>query len=135
VKLRRAVPAALLLMLAAGFVALGIWQVEPVTHLDCWDNWLDYRPEIARLVLDLVPPMYRLPDDSPMSVDPQALASCPLYCCAIARIKYRRAPEPLPAAGDWAGLQLYHKQNYNSALGKTRIGDFLAACQSCGVMA
>jgi surfeit locus 1 family protein len=28
VKLRRAVPAALLLMLAAGFVALGIWQVE-----------------------------------------------------------------------------------------------------------
>lgn len=27
-KLRRAVPAALLLMLAAGFVALGIWQVE-----------------------------------------------------------------------------------------------------------
>jgi len=79
--------------------------------------------------------VYRLPDDSPMPVDPQALASCPLYCCAIARIKYRRAPEPLPAAGDWAGLQLYHKQNYNSALGKTRIGDFLAACQSCGVMA
>ena len=118
-----------------GGPALGIWQVEPATHLDCWDNWLDYRPDAARLVLDLVPRIYRLPDDSPMSVDPQALASCPLYCCAIARIKYRRAPEPLPAAGDWAGLQLYHKQNYNSALGKTRIGDFLAACQSCGVMA
>jgi len=118
-----------------GGPALGIWQVEPFTHLDCWDNWLDYRPDISALVLDLVPPMYRLPDDSPMLVDPQALASCPLYCCAIARIKYRRAPEPLPAAGDWAGLQLYHKQHYNSALGKTRIGDFLAACQSCGVMA
>ena len=33
-----------------GGPALGIWQVEPATHLDCWDNWLDYRPvkQLAR---------------------------------------------------------------------------------------
>ncbi|NLZ40370.1 MAG: hypothetical protein GX886_03780 [Comamonadaceae bacterium] len=118
-----------------GGPALGIWQVEPATHLDCWDNWLDYRPEIARLVLDLVPRIYRLPDDSPVPVDPQALASCPLYCCAIARIVYRRAPEPLPAPTDWAALEAYHKRRYNTVAGKTKLGEFIAACKACGVMA
>ena len=109
-----------------GGPALGIWQVEPATHLDCWDNWLDYRPDAARLVLDLVPRIYRLPDDSPVPVDPQALASCPLYCCAIARIVYRRAPEPLPAPTDWAALEAYHKRRYNTVAGKTKLGEFIA---------
>ena len=79
--------------------------------------------------------MYRLPDDF---ADAGRPAGARLSAALLLRDRAHQVParaEPLPAAGDWAGLQLYHKQNYNSALGKTRIGDFLAACQSCGVMA
>lgn len=117
-----------------GGPALGIWQVEPATHADTWINWLTYRHPVAEVLLDLVPPVYRNWGEQ-IAVDPQALVACPMYCAAIARIKYRRAPQPLPAAGDWKGLELYHKQFYNSTLGATRAGDFVAACRACGLVA
>jgi len=116
-----------------GGPALGIWQVEPATHADTWINWLQYRQPVGEVLLDLVPPLYRNFGET-IAVDPQALVACPMYCCAIARIKYRRSPEPLPAAGDWAGLELYHKRHYNSILGATKSGDFIAACRACGLV-
>jgi hypothetical protein len=36
------------------------------------------------------------------------------FGCAIARIKYWRAPEPLPLATDALGLAQYHHDHYNS---------------------
>ena len=117
-----------------GGPALGIWQVEPSTHTDCWTNWLDYRPDIAALVLELAPSWRRL--DHPSSgipIDHLALVESPHYCCAIARIKYRRVKEPLPLAGDWAGFERYHKQYYNTVKGKTQPGQFLAALRTIGI--
>lgn len=116
--------------------AMGICQVEIATHLDCWLNWLDYRPQIAERVFDLVPPMYRLyllPGTDKAPVDPQALVGCPMYCIAIARVVYRRVSEPLPAPTDWPALERYHKRHYNTAAGATRPGQFLSAAQRAGL--
>jgi hypothetical protein len=113
--------------------ALGICQVEIATHLDCWVNWLDYLPDVSAKVLRLVPPMYRLPGTDKAPVAPQALVGCPMYCIAIARIKYRRVSEPLPAPTDWPALERYHKRHYNTALGATKPGQFIAAAQRAGL--
>jgi hypothetical protein len=116
-----------------GGPALGITQVEPATHIDCWQNWLDYRPSLSAAVLTLVPPVYRISDEAATPVDHLALAACPLYAVAIARVKYYRAPAPLPQPGDWAGMEAYHKKWYNTAAGATRPGQFLAAAKQAGL--
>ena len=33
--------------------ALGLYQNEPKTHKDTWDNYLKYKPELAKLVTPL----------------------------------------------------------------------------------
>lgn len=116
-----------------GGPALGVWQVEPSTHTDCWTSWLDYRPDIANLVLQLAPSWRRLNSSSEIPVDHLALVESPHYCCAIARIKYRRVKEPLPLVGDWASMERYHKTYYNTIKGKTQPGQFLAALQTIGI--
>lgn len=83
--------------------ALGVFQIEPATHSDVWDNWLAYRPEIAhrlargghdRLIWDL------------------------RYATIIARLVYWRAPEPLPEPDDSQGLAAYWKKHYNTEQGR-----------------
>lgn len=77
--------------------ALGVYQTEPATLHDLFDNWRanEYlaRPEPDRLVYDLA------------------------YATKIARLIYYRRPEPLPAAEDVDGLANYWKQHYNTPLG------------------
>lgn len=108
--------------------ALGVMQVESATHLDCWLNFVDGRPTLSAILLSMVPPDYRQNGGLARSpVHDDALVACPMYCNAIARVKYWRAPAPLPLPGDWAGMEAYHKAHYNTAGGKTRPGQFLAA--------
>jgi len=90
--------------------AYGLWQMETVTHDDCWTNWLDY-PANARVALAI---KAMLPAGTP---DRDHLVWNLRYACAMARIKYWRGVPPLPAAGDAAGLSAYHKKIYNSPLG------------------
>lgn len=90
--------------------ALGLWQMEPATHDDCWANFLLY-PRFSRLATAL----HGLTGGNAPS--PGLLVTHPLYAAAMCRIKYYRAPDPLPVAGDAAGLSAYHKRIYNSPLG------------------
>lgn len=93
-----------------GGPALGLWQMEPATHDDCWVNFLDFFPDAGfTLAVEAM-----LTQDIP-SV--QQMVSNLRYACAMARIKYYRAPAPLPAADDAAGLSAYHKTVFNTALG------------------
>ena len=89
--------------------ALGLWQMEPATHDDCWTNWLRYQPDLTDEILHL----------SGMVAQQPAITMVwnLRYACALARVKYMRAPAPLPAANDAAALSAYHKQNYNTVLG------------------
>lgn len=92
--------------------ALGFWQMEPTTHDDCWVNFLDYRPFLARLVL-------RVAGVQKPSSD--LLLTNDLYAALMCRIRLYRSPVPLPSATDAMGLCAYWKSVYNSELGAGQV--------------
>jgi hypothetical protein len=49
-----------------------------------------------------------------------------VYAAAMARLRYRRAPGRLPAAGDVAGMAAYWKRHYNTPLGRGVPAEFAA---------
>lgn len=89
-----------------GGPALGLWQIEPATEWDVWNNYLAFRPGLR----DVVRGWSRGGD--------RELEYNHSYSCAIARLIYRRAPTPLPAAGDLEAQSKYWKRHYNTPLGK-----------------
>lgn len=111
--------------------AKGIYQMEPATHQDIWDNWLRYRPRDEWAITQRV--AQYLWDGTAHRPSHQALVVDLAYATIMARLHYRRAPEPLPVAGDLMSMAAYHKKFYNTGLGKTSEGDFIAACEACGV--
>lgn len=94
-----------------GGPALGLWEMEPATEIDCWANWLDYQPALSAMVKALL-----WPYNTTAQRTNQLIGNLP-YGAAMCRIRYRRAAPPLPAYNDAAGMAAYWKQNYNSALG------------------
>ena len=49
-----------------------------------------------------------------------------IYAAVMARLRYRRAPGKLPAAGDVKAMGAYWKAHYNTALGKGLASEFEA---------
>lgn len=98
-----------------GGPALGIYQMEPATCHDIYDNYLKYRPELAKKVALFGDGYRELPGNL-------------YYATAMARIHYLRRSEPLPPASDVRGLANYWKQYYNTHLGagtvKQAIGNY-----------
>lgn len=84
--------------------ARGVFQVEPATLQDCYDNFLNFRPDLLAKVDSFLAPW---PDKTAQ------LATNLIYAAAICRIVYRRAPDPLPAADDLDGLGKYWDRFYN----------------------
>lgn len=93
--------------------ALGIYQIEPETHQDVWNNFLKYRPELADKIKSLGDPC------------DNELINNHMYSTAIARVIYFRIRANLPAANDIVGLAKYWKTYYNTVLGKGRVQDFI----------
>jgi hypothetical protein len=106
-----------------GGPALGIFQMEPETHDDIWQNWLRYR---THHLDDLT--MAGIRSGDPM-VWPSAdhLVTDLAYATAMARFHYRRVPEALPNAGDVPALARYWKQHYNTPLGAGTEAKFISA--------
>ncbi|MFQ6017939.1 MAG: hypothetical protein ACE5KF_07060 [Kiloniellaceae bacterium] len=90
-----------------GGPALGLYQIEPRTERDLWRNYLDHRAALAARVRSLMTGQART----------QQLVTNLAYATAIARLIYRRVPEPLPAADDLPGLARYWKAHFNTAAG------------------
>ena len=94
-----------------GGPALGLWQMEPATHNDIFANYLEYRPTLRKMVCGAgSPEALRLIYDL-------------RYACKLARIQYLRAPEPIPAVDDLAGMDALYLKRYNAG-GKSRPGEF-----------
>jgi hypothetical protein len=104
--------------------ALGIYQMEPATHGDIINNWLMHNADLYGRVMRVV-------GDGRFSAD--RLVYDLRYATVMCRLHYRRRPEPLPDAGDWAAISGYWKQFYNTRHGKGRPEQFLAAVQRFGV--
>ena len=95
--------------------ACGLFQMEPATHDDIWDNYLGYRNELSGQVSSfLVPGRERV----------EQLIWNLAYATAMCRVHYRRVPEPLPDATDIQGLAAYWKQHYNTSQGKGTVQEF-----------
>lgn len=93
--------------------AKGIYQMEPATHDDLWENYLKFNPDICRNVLLIG------------KCDTDNLVTNLVYATAMARIQYLRAPEGLPAANDISGLARYWKKYYNTPEGAGTEEEFI----------
>jgi hypothetical protein len=89
--------------------ARGLYQMEPATHDDIWQNYLAFREELrGRVSSFLVGGRDRV----------EQLVWNLAYATAMCRVHYMRVPAPLPAATDIAGMAAYWKQHYNTPQGK-----------------
>lgn len=103
-----------------GGPALGVHQVERATHTDLWVNFILPRPNLARIIDECVAVTQVLPM---LKRDPGYLDSEEFhaqleynwaYCTAMARVKYWRSREAMPAADDLPGLGRYYERVYNA---------------------
>lgn len=98
--------------------AVGLFQMEPATHDDCWTNYLGFRGDLARRVRSMLEPHQG------------AIASTMIrndrYAAAMCRVRYLRAPGALPVADDISAIADYWKQHYNTPLGAGTPSEFMA---------
>ena len=110
-----------------GGPALGIYQIEPATHRDVWENYLRYKSGLMLKIQDMVPVAQRRRTPGGWTSGSDAMLITDLaYATAIARVIYLRAPMRLPEADDLHGLAGYWKKYYNTPLGKGTVEKWLA---------
>ena len=98
--------------------AVGVFQMEPATHDDIWQNFLAYQggkrhTEMLRGMCGPYPP-----EASNMFWHLR-------YAALMCRVHYLRKPHKLPDADDIEGLGAYWKVHYNTHLGKGTIDEFV----------
>ena len=87
--------------------ALGVFQMEPNTEKDIWENYLYYRNELVKTVYDIC---------GVIGPDKFSLKTNLAYQITMARIHYLRVPEKLP--DNLIGYSRYWKKYYNTEQGK-----------------
>ncbi|MBF0422646.1 MAG: hypothetical protein HQL73_06610 [Magnetococcales bacterium] len=97
-------------------VALGIFQMEPKTHDDIWNNWLRWQAPLRTTLLARL--------GTPNPPDSSRLITDLFYAAVMCRLHYRRVPQPIPAADDLPGLAAYWKDHYNTSLGQGSVTQF-----------
>ena len=105
-----------------GGPALGIWQMEPATHDDIWNECDALKlPELSTIVDGLVPTLNNEP-----------MIESPMYACAMARLKYSMDTKALPKCNGGTDLDLdmfykYYKRVYNTQYGKSTFEKWCSA--------
>lgn len=108
-----------------GGPALGIFQMEPATLNDCYENYLDYRADLKAKVDGFLAAQPATQDGSPDKQ--QQLATNLAYATAMCRIRYYRAPAAMPSdPNDVNALGTYWKQYYNTPQGAGTVEQFVA---------
>lgn len=100
-----------------GGPALGLFQIEPRTHDDCWGSYLRFRSELAERVRSTLKP-----GEQPLA---QIMKVNDVYAAAMCRICYVRVKPLLPSQDDIPGMANYWKQHYNTPLGAGSPHEFL----------
>lgn len=98
--------------------ALGVGQLEPDTIHDIVENYIRYRTGLQQ-VLDLIQPVW--------PITPAAVKGNLYLTVFFIRLHYRRAPQPLPQAGDIEAMGNYWKKFYNTHLGKGTVNKYVEA--------
>lgn len=98
--------------------ALGMYQMEPSTLAGTYRNWINYRPDVAKKIVDI---------SGVSRPDRGQLQFNLIYSTIMARIKYRRAKGKLPPASDVWAMAEYAKDNYNTYMGAATPSDYCDA--------
>ena len=101
-----------------GGPALGYFQCEPATMYDCIDNYINFRPYLKEVLLNLG----FLEDDPEFSLTTN-IAVQVFFC----RIKYRRDKDPIPKT--MTERAKYWKKVYNTEGGKGTIEHYIKGNQ------
>lgn len=94
-----------------GGPARSFWQVEPLTAIDIYTNYLYFRDELLDKVHGLVTAGHK-----PVDTEFQLTVNM-AYAAAMCRLVYRRSPLPLPDCGDTQGQAFIWKKVYNTVHG------------------
>jgi hypothetical protein len=103
-----------------GGPAVGVFQMEPDTMMDIWQNYLRNRLQLADDVFFATRMVWF---DTPPDTDIMEYNLA--YAIIMARLHYRRVPEPLPEADDIKGLARYWKKYYNTPKGAGTEAEFV----------
>jgi hypothetical protein len=94
--------------------ALGIYQMEPATERDIWDNFLEHNDDLAMKV-------YKWAQE--YNPSEKTMIGNLYYATAMCRVHYLRAPGAIPDS--LPGQAGYWKQYYNSMLGKGTVQEYM----------
>jgi hypothetical protein len=92
--------------------ALGIYQMEPATHNDIWNNYLKHRLQTSQIMA--------MKFDCPTIPYAERMIHDLRYATAMARLHYRRVKYALPDRKDGEAMWSYYKEHYNTPLGKAK---------------
>lgn len=95
----------------------GAFSCELGTERDAWINYLKFRPE-RRRAITRISGVFSFENNG-------ALEGNLFYAICIARIHYRRIPEPFPDVDDIEGLARYWDIHYNCNPEKGTVQDFM----------
>lgn len=90
--------------------ARGVFQMEPNTENDIWNNYLKYKPELSKKINNLK----MLGTTTTTFTDLEVNLA---YQIAMTRIHYLRVPSKIPNSTDITGLATYWKNHYNTSNG------------------
>jgi hypothetical protein len=92
--------------------ALGIYQMEPNTYTDIWQNYIVNNPKLLQMIA--------LNFDAPKIPMPDRMIYDLRFATLMSRLHYRRVKEPLPSAEDVDAMWAYYKKYYNTELGAAK---------------
>lgn len=92
--------------------ACGVFQMEPATERDIYENFFKYQHNIRHLVEG-----FKMKQPGEVTDLESNLA----YQIAMARVHYYRVPAPLPKSPDPVKLAEYWKKYYNTHKGKGKV--------------
>lgn len=97
-----------------GGPALGVFQMEPATHDDIWENFLAYKPDLAHKL-----------QGTAIKKHAMTMVGNLWYAAGMCRIHYYRVKEALPAAGDLESQAAYWKKYYNTSQGAGTVEHYI----------
>ena len=95
--------------------ALGIYQMEPKTYNDIWQNYIRNKSQLSLIMTNNFG-CTQIPDEQRLMYDLR-------FATAMARIHYMRVDEKLPSYKDVDAIWEYYKKYYNTGLGKANKED------------
>lgn len=104
--------------------ARSFWQVEPLTAEDHFDNYLEYRDALEdKVKASVTYPVWA--DKNPLEEIANEMTFNMRFAVIMARLVYRRSPDPLPSLGDGHGMAAMWKKVYNTHLGAGKEAEFV----------